>query len=214
MKRCPRCGQIYSDDLLYCLQDGASLLLQEDDGSETPTVVRSPRGRGTSYVSLALIAAAVLLFACIAGGLGAYFVWKALNEGEEIASQTASSPSPVPSASPGRTPSPAPRTPPPAPERPPNPEANLVDPGPARIAFRRGRESETVSGWVNSRREFLLRTVAGQSLRAEVTSELGCVFFADGGSSVEFSTPQGDSRIAIRNNCPAPVRFRLSVTVR
>lgn len=93
-------------------------------------------------------------------------------------------------------------------------DERFSDPGPSRITFRRGADGETVAGRISRERSFLLYTMAGQRLNARVQSGDGCVEFAGGGTSTAFSTPQGDNRVTIVNNCDRPARFTLSVTVR
>lgn len=225
MKRCPRCGRTYSDDLLYCLQDGNELLPQYEE-TETPTVVRPAPNSGNRYLKYLAIALLALLAIGIAGAVGAYVVWTNLGKGGEIANlkptptPTPAAPTPTPSNAPTPSRTPGNRN---SNERRDLDEANngnfrtepeLTDPATTRIAFRRGRESESVSGRVRSGRDFVLRTLAGQYLSASVASDRGCVTFAGGGTNTDFPTTQGDSRISIVNNCPAPARFRLTVAVR
>jgi hypothetical protein len=234
MKRCPRCGQIYTDDLLYCLQDGNELLPEYAE-TETPTVVRPPRPAsqpaGKPYLKYLAIALVALLAMGIAGAAGAYFVWSKLSSGDDRPSgDPTPRPSPTAPAQPTRTPAFQNKEPQDTPtnvERPTPPrnsantnvtpnddESDFVDPGTTRINFRRGRVSETVSGRISEKRDFVLRTLTGQYLTARVTSDRDCVLFADGMSETEYVTPQGDSRLSLRNNCRAPVRFSLRVTVR
>lgn len=227
MKRCPRCGQIYSDDLLYCLQDGNELLPQYEE-TETPTVVRPASKSGNPYLKYLAIALLAFFAIGIVGAVAAYVVWSKLGGGGTTAG---SSPTPTPTIGPTRTPSPRNS------ETPNRAVANLTphdgrdpddlenrksdttepaftDPATTRITFRRGRESESVSGRVRNGRDFVLRTLAGQYLTARVSSDRGCVTFAGGDTVTDFPTTQGDSRVSIVNNCPAPVRFRLTVAVR
>ena len=232
MKRCPRCGQIYTDDLLYCLQDGNELLPQYIE-TETPTVVRPSRTEQPrspkpylKYLAIALIA----LFAMgIAGAVGAYFVWNKLSaEDDRSAAEATPRPSPTASAQPTRSPALQNKEPQDKPANidrpaPPSPPANtddrernndFTDPGTTRIAFRRGSVSESVNGRIRANRDFVLRTLSGQYLTARVTSARNCVVFRDGESSAEYVTQQGDSRLTLINNCPGTSAFRLNVSVR
>ena len=93
-------------------------------------------------------------------------------------------------------------------------EDRFTDPGTSRITFRRGAVSETVTGRIAQERLFVLQTMAGQRLNAQVRSADDCVEFSDGGTSTGFQTSQGDSRLTIVNSCDRPARFSLSVTVR
>jgi hypothetical protein len=93
-------------------------------------------------------------------------------------------------------------------------EDRFTDPGPARITFRRGAVGDTVAGRIAKERSFVLQTIAGQRLSAQVRSAGNCVEFSGGGTSTGFSTSQGDSRVTIVNICDRPARFTLSITVR
>jgi len=233
MKRCTRCGQIYSDELIYCLQDGMVLVDDQTD-AEIPTVVRpAPSNRSKlpklKYAAIAL----VILFALIlAGALGAFAVWKWMaSPAAETAKDSQQNASPTPSASasprvgsPSTSPIPevndANARPKSTPTKTLTPAANgedddgYQDPGTSRINFGRGRVSESVSGRISLSRSFVLRTLGGQYLTASVGSPRDCVVFANGSSSTAFATPQGDTRLDIRNNCERPVRFSLNVAVR
>lgn len=232
MKRCTLCGQIYSDELVYCLQDGTALVADQTD-AEIPTVVRPhrPEQARSSFLKYAAVAIFGLLAVFVAGAIGALVVWNwVASPGGETAENTQLKPSPTPSATaPSRTPTSTPAPSPtaanvrsePTPTRSPTPvddeeedDDGFQDPGTARINFRRGRVSENVSGRIARSRSFVLRTLGGQFLTASIGSPRGCVVFANSGASTAFSTQQGDSRLDIRNNCERPVRFSLNVTVR
>jgi len=226
MRRCPSCGQVYSDQLLYCLQDGTSLL---DDQSveETATVIRPKRNEAgrRSFLKYALLGLVGLLGIAIASALGAYLVWHWLSSSRD---ENAQSSQPESSTTPQNTPTPRPATPSPTqntariesptpgPRETPKPaDGNAYeDHGTLRINFRRGRVSETVSGRVAMTRSFVLRTMAGQYLNASIASDEQCVVFSNGAPSISFPTSAGDSRLDVRNNCGQPARFRLTVTVR
>ena len=49
MKRCPNCNQIFSDDNLFCLNDGTSLLDISNTG-QTPTIFLTPESSPTQFV--------------------------------------------------------------------------------------------------------------------------------------------------------------------
>jgi len=89
-----------------------------------------------------------------------------------------------------------------------------VDPGTARINFRRGSVGETVSGTVGRSRSYVLRTLPGQYLSASIRSAGGCVIFSGGSSNTGFTTGGGDARLTVQNTCDQPSNFSLSVTVR
>jgi cytoskeletal protein RodZ len=89
-----------------------------------------------------------------------------------------------------------------------------ADPPTARITFHRGSVEETISGSVVKRRGYVLRTLSGQSLSADLHSAGDCVVFSNGSSSESYITSQGDSSLAIINNCGSPASFTLTVSVR
>ncbi|MDI1241333.1 MAG: hypothetical protein PSX80_05370 [bacterium] len=232
MHRCPLCGQVYSDELMYCLQDGTSLVDDQRD-QEIPTVVRPKRiilTRRRPLFRYLLFGILGLLGVLFASALGAFLVWHWLagsNDNEDIRNdQPSASPTPK-STPPGITPTPVKASPlptqnaeieRPTPSRPVTPEAaddaEFRDPGTSRINFRRGRVSERVTGRVAKSRSFVLRTISGQNLTASISSADDCVVFSNGASSTAFSTSAGDNRLDLRNNCGRPARFTLSVTVR
>jgi cytoskeletal protein RodZ len=234
MKQCPQCGSIYSDDTLnYCLTDRASLV-PASMGQDTPTVVReypvAPQTQvinsasGVSpvfkYVAVGLV---VLLLMLAGAGLAAWMFWNSRTEQTQVPN---ASPTPAAGTTPSRTPSanavvksdnkaePSPTKAPAASPTVPVKDIPENDPGTGRITFRKGSVSQTVSGTAVHSRSFVLRTMAGQSLRATVTSARGCVEFDAGGSSVEFTTPSGDVSLDLRNTCGEPVAFSMTVTVR
>ena len=97
---------------------------------------------------------------------------------------------------------------------PPEPPPRFNDPGTARISFRRGNVGETVSGTVGRSRSYVLRTMSGQYLTANLSSSGNCAVFSGGSSSTGFNTASGDTRLTVTNNCDRPASYRMSVTVR
>jgi hypothetical protein len=212
---------------MYCLHDGNALIADQSE-PETPTVVRPPRRNieaRTPYLKYLVIAVIGILAVTAASGVGALIVWNWVavphNETSEN-KQPAISPTPrVIGTQHPVTPSPSKTTtsdgqttpsPTKTPER--SVENDSTDPGTARINFRSGRVSETVSGLIATSRSFVLRTLRGQRLSASVNSEGDCVVFDDGSTFTEYSTSQGDNRLEIWNDCGAPAKFSLTVTVR
>ena len=81
MKRCPRCSQVYSDEMAFCLADGTPLAPGSDEPEE-PTVVRSSRSTsptpavaGPGFGSIIKYLAAGVLLLIILLVLGAAFLW-------------------------------------------------------------------------------------------------------------------------------------------
>ena len=237
MKQCPQCNQAYGDDTLrYCLADGTPRV-QVYSATEQPTVVLPAAepapitnkvvvgGVHPLFKYLALgLAALLLLFA--GGGLALFLLWPISNPPAANNSERTTIPtqSPTPVVNSSRTPPERPQrspaddkngqeqTGPPATKTP--PPRSIVDPGVTRITFRRGRVGETVSGNLNQKREFVLRTMAGQSLSATVRSANGCAVFDNGDSSSSLITSAGDTYLRVENSCDDPTRFSLTVTVR
>lgn len=50
MKKCPNCNQFFSDDNLFCLNDGTSLLLVSESG-QSPPIVHTPENMPTQVLS-------------------------------------------------------------------------------------------------------------------------------------------------------------------
>lgn len=237
MKHCPQCGHAYGDDSLnYCLADG-TLLVPVYGATEEPTVVLpSPKpapitnkvmvgGVSPLFKYLALALSALLLLLVGGGGIALLLMWPKDERSKANNSERSSFPTqnPTPANSerpPALQPTRAPvdnkntqvSTEPPAPKN--TPQRSVVDPGLTRITFRKGRVGETVSGDLNRKREFVLRTLAGQLLSATVRSTNGCAVFDNGDQSTSFSTNRGDTFLRIENSCDDPIRFSLAITVR
>ncbi len=96
----------------------------------------------------------------------------------------------------------------------PLPPPSFNDPGTARISFRRGSVGETISGTVGRSRSYVLRTMSGQYLTANLSSSGNCAVFSGGSSSTGFTTGNGDTRLTVTNNCDRPASYRMSVAVR
>jgi len=232
MSRCPRCEQSFPDDYSFCLSDGTVLVA---DAPEQPTVVvprpeiqQSPPVRHGVSPAFAYLAIGLL---ALIGGAG--LLWWMQSNSTVAEDAKASTPEPrteiantLPNSansSPTRTqekqkPTPeaekleAPKTTPnkPLPVHPPAPPKS----GTSRIRFRRGRVQETTSGSIGSERSYVLYTLSGQYLSGSVNSDNGCVVFANGSTSVGFTTPQGDNYLRLKNNCEGPRSFSLTVNVR
>jgi len=232
MSRCPQCQQSFPDDYSFCLSDGTVLVA---DAPEQPTLVapraevpQSPPVRPGVNPAFAYLAIGLL---ALIGGAG--LVWWMQSDSTVTRDAKASTPEPrteiantVPDSanfSPTRTqekqkPTPEAETPE-APKTTPN-KPLPVDPpaspksGTSRIRFRRGRVQETTSGSIGSERSYVLYTLSGQYLSGSVNSDNGCVVFANGSTSIGFTTPQGDNYLRLKNNCEGPRSFRLTINVR
>ena len=84
----------------------------------------------------------------------------------------------------------------------------------ARIKFGRGSLEETISGSIGIERSFVLYTLQGQTLSANVNSSNGCVSFKDGSTSANYTTNRGDTYLRLKNNCGANASFNLTVYIR
>ena len=83
----------------------------------------------------------------------------------------------------------------------------------ARIRFRRGSIEETISENIGIERSFVLYTLNGQYLSANVSSDNGCVVFANGSTSTNYTTNKGDGYLNLKNNCGGLVSFNLTVNI-
>ena len=83
-----------------------------------------------------------------------------------------------------------------------------------RIKFRRGSVEETISSKIGSERSFVLYTLSGQYLSANISSGNGCVVFANGSTNTSYTTSKGDSYLRLKNNCGGGASFSLSVYIR
>jgi hypothetical protein len=220
---------MYSDDSLnYCLTDRAPLI-PATISEEVPTVIRDysaapetkvikvERGVSPIFKYLA-VGLGILLLLLTGAGLAAWSLWNSRSEQTE---QTSNAATPMSGTAPSRntvkdldrveTPTPA-KTPAASPTVP--KDTPKSDQGTARITFKKGSVSQSLSGTVVHTRSFVLRTMAGQSLTATINSAGGCVQFEAGGDSVRFSTPNGDVSLDLRNTCEDPAAFSMNVTVR
>lgn len=84
----------------------------------------------------------------------------------------------------------------------------------ARIKFRRGSAQETISGNVNSKRDFVLRAKSGQYLSATINSGNGCVVFGNNSINTTYTTSSGDNYLNLVNNCGGETSFSLTVYIR
>jgi hypothetical protein len=229
MKTCPQCGRTYPAEYAFCLSDGAPLgSPQPIIADETPTVVRPPAGHkriATSTILLFILAGVLTL--ALGATVGILYVFWPRQPGVEqaktnqasptpSASRTASDLKPTPEASttpkPTQTPTPRNNSETDAPPEPPVDYA--ADPGSTRISFKRGRAEETVSGSVTSSRSFVLYAKSGQNLSARVRSADRCVTFDGGETRINYPTEEGDNVIGVANNCDAPAKFSLTVSIR
>lgn len=243
MKRCPKCNQVYADDLSFCLTDGASLLATSDS---EPTLVLSPPSFTPSAISLPSQPqhpsrqGVSPMFAYLAIGLLALVVGGALVLWLKSDSNT----SPIAKNEVTNTSS--------------NKEQDLLsqqkanlqaeqvllekerqrladerkkleaqktkpvetatytaaDQSTARINFHRGSAQETISGVVATERSYVLRAKSGQYLSASVNSGNGCVVFSGGSASTSYTTTKGDNRLSLVNTCGGQASFSLTVYIR
>ena len=241
MKECPQCGSTYSDDTLnFCLTDRTSLVsvpkpegedtvVRDYPAAETTRVVRVEPGGVAPLFKYLAIGLGVLLLLLAGAGIAAWSFWNSRSDqlqqtsnaappaiGSGVARGAGTTANTVNSANKDREVSetpPAAKTPAPSPT-PPESDAPQKDAGSGRITFNRGSVSKSMSGTIVHNRTFVLRTMAGQSLTARVSSKDGCVEFDAGGNSVSFATPNGDVSLNLTNTCDDPTQFSMTVTVR
>ncbi len=232
MSRCPQCQQSFPDDYSFCLSDGTVLVA---DPPEEPTVVaprpvvqQSPPVRhgvnpAFAYLSIGLLA--------LIGGAGVlWWMQSSSTVTQDAKASTPESRTEIANTFPdsaNSNPTPTQDKQKPTPESQkleaakttPNKQLTGDPPAPpksgtSRIRFRRGRVQETTSGSIGSERSYVLYTLSGQYLSGSVSSDNGCVVFANGSTSVAFTTPQGDNYLRLKNNCEGPRSFSLTVNVR
>jgi len=233
MKRCPSCQQTYSDEISFCLMDGTALQPEFDE--ERSTLVREPRvasqpnspSRKFPLVGCSVVA----LLALIAIGVALVVIFLVRDSSKGVANQTNATNIDANAvnkqlsnlqeqqkeierqkqelANEQKT----------IEDQKKKPQANIVsptatDPPTSRIKFRRGSVQETVSGSVIKRRSYVLQTLSGQFLSAEVRSSGNCVVLSNGSTSQSYVTNQGDSSLTVVNNCTSPANFSLTVVIR
>ena len=233
MKRCPSCQQTYSDDVTFCLMDGTALRPEIDD--EISTIVREPRAasqpsskkRRFPLVGCSIVA----LLALIAVGVAVVVIFLIRSSSQDVANQTNISNTNVNAvnkqlsnlqeqqneierqkqelANERKT----------IEDQKTKPTANIsapsaTDPPTSRIKFSRGSIQQTVSGSVIKRRSYVLQTLSGQFLSADVRSSGNCVVLSNGSTSQSYVTNQGDSSLTVMNNSASPANFSMTVAVR
>jgi len=226
MKNCPKCGQSFLDEYLYCLSDGTPLVAQASPPEEL-TVIRKPKREGMKTSTVLLFILAGVLTLALGATIGVLYVfWPRQTAVEQVqrngaserpaANQRQSQPTvtPEPTVQPERTPTPKKEdSPPPQRPSPPAP-TDAGDPGPTRISFRAGRVSETLTGTVSNFRTYLLYAKDGQTLTASVRSDDDCATFDGGSTRISYPTGSGDNPIPLVNNCDGQARFTLTVSIR
>ena len=231
MKRCPQCGNTYSDENLFCLEDGTPLQQFSDTthaslSDDTPTVfipsfssqsmsrpVPVQRQNNWLYPVAGVLAGLAVFLGLFAGLIMFYKLGANDKQPEKKAAvKEADKPAatPLPTAATIAT---AAMTPAPA-----------IDPAAApaylspqtRVRFGKGKVSANVSGLVppGADRSLVLACRAGQYLSASVSSPGGCVTFANGSGNVESYTVGGDNFLYIRNKCAADGSFNMTVFIK
>ncbi len=225
MKNCPKCGQTFLDEYMFCLSDGTPL----DAPSMPPedlTVIRKPARDSMKTSTLVLFVLAGVLTLALGATIGIlYAFWPrqtAVEQGQRNRAsespsatqrQSEQAASPQPTILPERTPTPKKQDSQP-PERPSLPPTDADDPGPTRISFRAGRVSETVTGTVSNFRSYVLYARDGQTLTASIRSDDDCATFDGGSTRISYPTGAGDNPIPLVNNCDRHARFTLTVSIR
>ncbi len=221
MKNCPKCGQTFLDEYVFCLSDGTPL----DDPVTPPedlTVIREPPQEGMKTSTVVLFILAGILTLALGATIGILYVfWPRQTAVEQAqgnrspANQRQSQPTvtPEPTVQSARTPTPKKQDSPP-PERPSAPPTDSGDPGPTRISFRAGRASETVTGTVSNFRSYVLYAKEGQTLTATIRSNDDCATFDGGSTRIGYPTGNGNNVIPLVNNCDGQARFTLNVSIR
>ena len=239
MKKCPNCSQFFTDDNMFCLDDGTSLLYVSETGQDppvfpvsgdqptvfvpkiqTPAVFTPPATAAVQSGSAMRWILPVLGFLlgviCVLGFLVFYMKFSPSNANNTSAASANSAAETNKESSTPSTPNAKPaerKEPTPAPSKSAPPEMNA--PVLSRMNFRRGEITHNETGRIAARGErvFLLRCRRGQTLSASVSSDNNCVGFDNNSSSVYYVTTAGDNRITLKNSCESTA-FNVSVTIR
>lgn len=223
MKRCPACGQQFSEDYSFCLNDGTPLGPADNSQSftdESPTVVNEPLiqppKRGVPFYIWLFPLAGLLVSALVVGG---YLIVSRFAGADNRAVAVNSSggsnknASPAPTVNTRSTPetTPSPTAISPLPTRSPTFKSY---PETTRLKFARGAVSTTFVGDLdpNSSRSLVLACRSGQTLSASVSSDDNCVTFS-GSTSFRATTNAGDNFLTLTNNCTTVQRFSIDITV-
>jgi hypothetical protein len=217
MKQCLQYRKTYSDENLFCLSDGSSLV---SDSFEQTTIIYQPAEKLPQGVNPILFYAALgLLVLIIVGGVAWVTTGNSTNQAKanlseeqaKISEQKAKlleqqmllekekqqladnrqdlnkNPSQVVQSATSPT---------------------------TRVKFHRGNVEETLTGGIGSKRNFVLRTKNGQYLSASVNSNNGCVQFDNGTSNQTYTTTSGDNYLRLENTCGGQTNFSLTVYIR
>jgi hypothetical protein len=234
MKRCPTCGQQYTDDLDYCLNDGTPLIragVVISYEPETATVVAqravpppAVAKRSLPFYVWLLPILGVVLGAMAMGGLflvsrlskkdGANTAVLTNTSRTPSGANNTASPTVSPSASASPTPTASPKATP-QPTSTPDTPALKSYPATTRLKFARGSVSTGFSGDLNPNgsRSLVLACMYGQRLSASVSSAGNCVSFSGGGTSYSTFTSGGDNYLRLSNRCTTVTNFRVSITI-
>lgn len=238
MKKCPNCSQFFTDDNMFCLNDGTSLLYVSETGQDptvfavsgdqptvfvpkqqTPVVappasVPAPSGAAGRWIFPVL--GFLLGVIVVLGFLVFYMKFSPSNANNTAVTAAVNSAetnreSPTPPAQNTKPAEKKDPTPAPARTAPPETSASVT----SRMNFRRGELTHNESGRIaaSGERVFLLRCRSGQTLSASVSSDNGCVRFDNNSSSLFYVTTAGDNRVYLKNTCE-PTAFNVSVTIR
>jgi hypothetical protein len=236
MKQCPQCRNTYSDDNLFCLEDGTALeffqpyesrsfsgdmptavIPSSSHSLEQPTAARQKQPNWL-YPVVGILAALVII-------LGFLLFYK-FNSNERqpensavaAAKENANRQTPTPAApAPAGTPAPPSNAAPSnaAPFKTPAPVPVYL-PAQSRVRFGKGKISANVTGLVppGASRSLVLACRPGQYLSASVSSPGGCVSFANGSANIEGSTTAGDNFLYIKNNCGGDGSFNMNIFIK
>lgn len=227
MKRCPQCQQLYTDQNLFCLNDGTILLFDSSNpplcSDDTPTVsirqVSNPNSSKSSlshssnliYAALGLVAVAVLV-------LG-YFVFAfRFVENKSVA---ATQPSPTVEALPHefkaenvvKSVTPQVESVLPAAAKPKSVTGGSAQ---TRIKFARGSVTGNAVGHLaaEASQRFVLTAKSGQFLSAMISSGNDCVVFSNNAASAYFATGSGNNYLFVKNICAGQSGFTVTVSIR
>jgi hypothetical protein len=227
MKQCPQCKSTFSDDNIFCLEDGTPLQHYAEPASRSlsgdmPTVVipsasqRVDRAAPVQHrgSGLYLVVGGLAFLVVI---MGFFLFYKFGSGGKPAADNNAvvvnkennkEAPSPGPAATPASTPTLSNAKPP--------VQTPVYLPAQSRVRFGKGKLSANVAGLVppGANRSLVLACRSGQYLSSSISSPGGCVSFNGGGASTDTYTVSGDNFLYIKNNCATDGSFNMTIFIK
>jgi hypothetical protein len=232
MKHCPQCKSTFSDDNIFCLEDGTPLQHYAEPANRSlsgdmPTVVLPNASQKVDSeapvqhhgIGLYLVVV-ILAFLVVIMGFFLFYKFSPGN-GKPVADNTAvaankennkEARSPGPPATPASTPALSNAKPPVQPPI----QTPVYLPAQSRVRFGKGKLSANVAGLIpaGANRSLVLACRSGQYLSSSISSPGGCVSFTGGGANTDTYTVSGDNFLYIKNNCGTDGSFNMTIFIK